>query len=164
MKIVSFEFKISDDQCGSRSASKFLKQNIIILINFQRSWILIQIHIFEISWTWIWIQIRKKNYGSATLPRALVCSSVFVFVPFLPSIWIKRTMSKRDDNFFWLQICFKPYKMHFGQQKISSLFDIVPFIQIVSRKGTNTRTEEHTSALSRVADSQFFCGSGSRSS
>ena len=39
-----------------------------------------------------------------------------------------------------------------AKKKISSLFDIVPFIQIVGRKGTNTKTEEHTSALGRVAD------------
>ena len=56
-------------------------------------------------------------------------------------------------QFFWLPICFKPYKRDFRQQKkISSLFDIVPFIQIVGRKGTSTKTEEHTSALGRVAD------------
>ena len=39
-----------------------------------------------------------------------------------------------------------------GKKNFPSLFDIVPFIQIVSRKGTNTKTEEHTSALGRVAD------------
>ena len=65
MKIVSCEFEINDDQCGSRSGSTFLKQNIVILINLQRSWIRIRIHIFGSSW--IRIRIRKKKYGSATL-------------------------------------------------------------------------------------------------
>ena len=49
--------------CGS--GSTFFKQNIVILINFYKSWIRIRIHIFGSSW--IRIQIRKKKYGSATL-------------------------------------------------------------------------------------------------
>ena len=39
-----------------------------------------------------------------------------------------------------------------GKKIFLSHFDIVPVIQIVGRKGTNTKTEEHTSALGRVAD------------
>ena len=43
-----------------------------------------------------------------------------------------------------------------GKKRFLSHFDIVPVIQIVGRKGTNTKTEEHTSALGRAADPYFF--------
>jgi hypothetical protein len=55
-------------------------------------------------------------------------------------------------NFFGYQSVSNLIKGILGKKKFSSLFVIVPFIQIVGRKGTNTKTEEHTSALGRVAD------------
>ena len=43
-----------------------------------------------------------------------------------------------------------------GKKIFLSHFDIVPVIQIVGRKGTNTKTKEHKSALGRVAHPYFF--------